>query len=84
MSPVSYRLELPTRFSALHNVFHVSQLKIHRGLVRPSPEAVFVDAQGDEHFEVEAIVDHRGNGARRRFLVKWMGYEAHDNSWEPE
>ncbi len=84
VSCVSYRLALPPRFSALHDVFHVSQLKPHHGPVRPEPEAVFTDAEGTEHFEVEAIVAHRGNGRRRRFLVKWAGYPAHDNTWEPE
>ncbi len=84
VSVVSYRLSLPPRFSALHPVFHVSQLKPHHGPVRPAPEAVFTDAEGQEHFEVEAIITHRGNGRRRRFLVKWVGYESHDNTWEPE
>ena len=26
-SPVAYRLNLPAKFSAIHNIFHVSQLK---------------------------------------------------------
>ena len=36
-------------------------------------------------YVMEAIVDHRGNWnrvAEREFLVKWLGYEEEQNSWE--
>ncbi|KAI5115482.1 hypothetical protein M0805_008817 [Coniferiporia weirii] len=35
-------------------------------------------------FEIEAIVSHKGNGNRRRFLVKWTGYPSSKNQWLPE
>ena len=46
----------------------------------PPPEEV----EGQEEFEVEAILAHRGQGARRRYLIKWKGYPTSDNTWEPE
>jgi len=32
---------------------------------------------------VERILSHEGNGTRRRYFVKWQGYDATDNSWVP-
>ena len=34
-------------------------------------------------FIVEAIVDAKGRGRGRRYLVKWQGYDAAQNTWEP-
>jgi hypothetical protein len=36
--PVAYRIQLPERFSAVHNVFHVSQLK--KGMHVPENEVI--------------------------------------------
>ena len=43
----------------------------------PPPEII----DNEEEFEVEAILSHRGNGKRRRYLVKWVGYESSENQW---
>jgi hypothetical protein len=39
----------------------------------------------EELFEVEALLEGRGNGkpSARQYLVKWLGYAASHNSWEP-
>jgi hypothetical protein len=43
-----------------------------------------VDAPEDaDMFVVEAIIDHKGKGAKRKYLVKWVGYPNSD-TWEPE
>jgi hypothetical protein len=36
--PVAYRIQLPERFSAVHNVFHVTQLK--KGMPVPKNEVI--------------------------------------------
>jgi hypothetical protein len=38
--PMSYQMELPSKLSGVHNVFHVSQLK---GCLRPPTDAVVKD-----------------------------------------
>ena len=46
----------------------------------PSPIAV----DGEEEFEVEAILRHKGTGARRLYQVLWKGYPITKTSREPE
>jgi Chromo (CHRromatin Organisation MOdifier) domain len=35
-------------------------------------------------FEAEAIIDETHENDKRKFLVKWKGYEQENNTWEPE
>jgi hypothetical protein len=37
----------------------------------------------DKSYEVEAILNHRGEDSNRQYLVKWKGYDTAHNSWEP-
>ena len=39
---------------------------------------------GEEEYEVEMILRHKGQEARRRYLVLWTGYPITEASWEPE
>ena len=58
----AYRLDLRGRFKDVHNVFQVFQLKKHfpGGSSSNPPEPVHVG--GKEHFEVEALLQHRSRG----------------------
>ena len=38
----------------------------------------------EEEYEVEAILRHKGKGARRLYQVLWKGYPVTEASWEPE
>ena len=87
VSPVAYTLELPSNWR-IHPTFHVEKLKkferseeFQRTVLSP-PATLEVD--GQQEFEVEAIIRHRGTGTRRRYLVAWKGYELHEATWEPE
>ena len=63
ISPVAYRLNLPPNWR-IHPVFHVSSLKRYyrseefERVERP-PSPIVVD--GEEEFEVEAILRHKGS-----------------------
>jgi len=48
---------------------------------RPPPELI----NGEEEFEVEAILNHRCYGHSRmpQYLIKWKGYPHSENTWEP-
>ena len=39
---------------------------------------------GEEEYEVEAILRHKGKGAQHLYLVMWKGYPIAEASWEPE
>jgi hypothetical protein len=47
--------------------------------VRPPPDII----QGEEEYEVEAILDHQGGKRRCQYLVKWHSYPNSDATWEP-
>ena len=57
-SPVAYRLKLPDSFGCLHNVFHASLLKPHRGAVSYHAEPIVVEAgaAAEPEFEFEALL----------------------------
>ena len=61
----AYRLDLKGRFKSIQNVFHVSQLKKHipRGSSTTPPKLIQVE--GEEYFEVEALLKHRSWGNSR-------------------
>ena len=76
ISPMTYRLDLPLAWR-IHLVLYVSNLKrfqrskeFEREERSPSP--VMVD--GEEEYEVEAILRFEGKGARCLYLVMWKGY----------
>ena len=46
----------------------------------PSPMMV----EGHEEYEVEAILRHKGKGARCLYQVLWKGFPITKASWEPE
>uniref|UniRef100_A0A8C5QPC4 Polyprotein n=1 Tax=Leptobrachium leishanense TaxID=445787 RepID=A0A8C5QPC4_9ANUR len=84
LSPVSYALALPSHIR-IHNVFHVSLLKpllcnrYTRARVPPPP----VSVEGEEEFEVKAILDARVSRGVLQYLVDWVGYGPEDRSWLP-
>lgn len=92
ISDVAYKLDLPPSMR-VHPVFHVSVLKRYmdpkgqfpQRHVEPPLPLLINDAL---EYEVEQVLDKRVIRTRGKpivqYLVKWKGYQDHDNSWEPE
>lgn len=83
INPVAVRLSLPPSMARLHPVFHVSLLEPYHGpLQRKKPPApVIIDDELE--YEVERLLDCRGTGENRQYLVKWTGYPIWEATWEP-
>lgn len=95
ISSVAYELELPSAYSRIHPVFHVSKLRRYRDgsdtfPTRPNPIdrplPVLID-DNEEAWEVERIVDKRTRRVRGRniteYCVLWKGYPEWEKTWEP-
>ena len=72
----------------VHPVFHVSLLVPHKP--RPAdmstpPDWEPVEEQDGElpTYEVEHILDQKGEGQEARYLVKWKGFPDSAATWEP-
>jgi hypothetical protein len=72
----------------IHPVFHVSLLRKYnqnpeefseRHQVPPPPVII----NDEREYEVERILDKRKRRRRTEYLVKWVGYELYDATWEP-
>jgi hypothetical protein len=88
VSSHAYRLRLPKRLG-VHNVFHVRLLEpvttntIPNRIAPPPPP---LEIQGQQEYEVEAILDCKLEKRRKDpylYLIRWIGYGPEDDSWEP-
>ena len=82
---LTYRLRLPPSMHQ-HPVFHVDRLSPWsgnsvNGFDPPPPPPVEIDDELE--YEVESILDSRKYRNQYQYLVKWKGYDAGHNSWEP-
>jgi hypothetical protein len=85
-------LELPPLLGALHPTFNISRLKLYRDgsarfPTRPQqlyqPPAVSTDTNGAASYEVECVLAQRGGRGRKELLVRWKGYGAEHDQWQP-
>ena len=85
LSPITYQIQLPLSWK-IHDVFHVDLLTLYKetpmhgpNYLEPPPDLI----NGEEEYEVEAILDSRrwGRGRKQQYLVKWKGYSEADNQW---
>jgi Chromo (CHRromatin Organisation MOdifier) domain len=73
----NYKLTLPKRMR-IHPIFHISLLS-----KTPNPETKEdIDAE-DEEYEVDAILKKRTVNGQTEYLVKWLGYDKEEATWEP-
>jgi hypothetical protein len=89
--PVAYRIQLPERFSVVHNMFHVTQLK--KGMPVPEnkviPEAnawIEPDFSLIEH--PLRVLDQKERKTRRQtvrmYKIQWSHHTEEEATWETE
>ncbi|WVZ76990.1 hypothetical protein U9M48_024895 [Paspalum notatum var. saurae] len=88
--PVAYRPELPPHLAAVHDVFHVSQLKKCLRVPEEVIDTSQIRIQPDLTYEEKPIkiLDQKQRSTRRRtinfYQVQWSNHSEEEATWEQE
>ncbi|WVZ58387.1 hypothetical protein U9M48_008666 [Paspalum notatum var. saurae] len=88
--PVAYRLELPPHLAAVHDVFHVSQLKKCLRVPEEVVDTSQIQIQPDLSYEEQPvkILDQKQRSTRQRtinfYKVQWSNHSEEEATWEQE
>ena len=88
--PVAYRLRLPSRLAAVHNVFHISQLekcvRVPTEIINQQEILVEPDLSYTEY--PLRILDQKERGTRRKvvkmYKIQWSHHTEEEATWETE
>jgi hypothetical protein len=86
---LAYKVQLPSTWK-IHPILSVAHLEPHKADPynrdqAPAPDVILDEDGEHEEYEVEEILRSRLNkrSKRKEWLVKWKGYGAEHNTWEP-
>ncbi|WVZ81028.1 hypothetical protein U9M48_028455 [Paspalum notatum var. saurae] len=88
--PLAYRPELPPHLAAVHDVFHVSQLKKCLRVPEEVIDTSQIQIQPDLTYQEQPIkiLDQKQRATRRRtinfYKVQWSNHSEEEATWEQE
>jgi len=88
--PVAYRLDLPANLSAIHNIFHVSQLKKCLRVPTEAIDSDTIQLESDLTYPERPIkiLDRKDRVTRsttnRFYKVQWSNHSEDEATWEKE
>jgi len=88
--PVAYRLLLPSQLAAVHDVFHISQLKECVRVPAEIIEQQDIFVQPDLSYAEQPlrILDQKERGSRRKvvkmYKIQWNHHTKEEATWETE
>jgi hypothetical protein len=88
--PIAYRLQLPPQLAAIHDIFHVSQLrkcvKVPTEIIGPQAIEIKSDLTYTEH--PIRVLDTKERSTRREtikmFKIQWNHHTEEEATWETE
>ena len=83
ISSNAVELDLPKSIR-IHPVVNVSRVRLYKPQVegqKKTPSKLVI-IEGKEEFEVEKILNKRMVWGKEKFLVRWKGYMAEEDTWE--
>ena len=78
-SNVNYRLKLPDK-AQIHQNYYVSLLEPALADAQVKTEWIM---EKENEYDVEKILEEKKVRGKTQYLIKWLGYEDKENSWEP-
>ena len=88
--PVAYRLDLPANLSAIHNIFHVSQLRKCLRVPTETVDSDSIQLESDLTYPEHPIkiIDRKDRVTRRTtnsfYRVQWSNHSKDEATWEKE
>jgi len=83
VSSNAIELELPKSIK-IHPVVNISRVRLYKPQVKGQKKTPLkpVIIEGEKEFEVEKILNKRVVWGKEKFLVRWKGYTAEEDTWE--